>query len=113
MRLDYDDEAVRLANDNAYGLVANVHTTNLQVAHTVAAAIQAGSVFVNLPAIPFKEAPFGGYKMTGVGKDLGRDGIESCTIKKSVVVSLARPGEHLRWFELPAACLRPVPGPRG
>jgi acyl-CoA reductase-like NAD-dependent aldehyde dehydrogenase len=92
------EDAVRLANDNIYGLSANIHTTNLQVAHTVAAALEAGSIYVNLPAIPFAEAPFGGYKMTGIGKDLGRDGIEAFTIKKSVVVSLAEPGQHLRWY---------------
>lgn len=93
------EDAVRLANDNMYGLSANIHTLNLQRAHTVAAVLEAGSIFVNLPAIPFAEAPFGGYKMTGIGKDLGRDGIEAFTIKKSVVISLAEPGQHLRWYD--------------
>ncbi|TCO61111.1 aldehyde dehydrogenase family protein [Actinocrispum wychmicini] len=93
------DQAVCLANDNMYGLSANIHTNNLRVAHTVAASLEAGSIFVNLPAIPFAEAPFGGYKMTGIGKDLGRDGIEAFTIKKSIVVGLAEPGQHLRWYD--------------
>jgi acyl-CoA reductase-like NAD-dependent aldehyde dehydrogenase len=90
---------VRLANDNLYGLAANIHTRDLQRAHAIAARLQAGSIFINLPAIPFAEAPFGGYKLTGIGKDLGRDGIEGFTNKKSVVVGLAEPADRFRWFE--------------
>ena len=63
-----DDDAVRIANDTIYGLSANVHTENLRRAHRVAARLQCGSVFVNLPPVPFAEAPFGGYKMTGIRK---------------------------------------------
>ncbi|MYS85107.1 aldehyde dehydrogenase family protein [Embleya scabrispora] len=98
IRFETPEQAVQLANDNMYGLSANIHTTHVQRAHSMAARLQAGSIFVNLPAIPFAEAPFGGLKMTGLGKDLGRDGIEGFTFKKSVVVSLAEPGEHFRWY---------------
>jgi len=99
IRFHDEDEAVRIANDTIYGLSANLHTESLGRAHRVAARLDCGSVFVNLPPVPFAEAPFGGYKMTGVGKDLGRDSLEGFMNKKSVVVSLAARGEHFRWYE--------------
>ena len=94
-----DDDAVRIANDTIYGLSANVHTENLRRAHRVAARLQCGSVFVNLPPVPFAEAPFGGYKMTGIGKDLGRDSLDGFTNKKNVVIDLASDDERFRWYE--------------
>ncbi|MCZ7589868.1 MAG: aldehyde dehydrogenase family protein [Gaiella sp.] len=93
-----EDDAVRIANDTIYGLSANVHTESLRRAHRVAERLQCGSVFVNLPPVPFAEAPFGGYKMTGIGKDLGRDALDGVTNKKNVVVDLAGDGERFRWY---------------
>jgi len=93
-----EDDGVRLANDSAYGLVANVFTRDLSRAHRVAERLQAGSIFVNMPAIPFTEAPFGGYKMTGLGKDLGRSALDAFTNTKSVVVNLGGT-EMFSWFD--------------
>ncbi|MFN8224996.1 MAG: aldehyde dehydrogenase family protein [Gaiellales bacterium] len=93
-----EDDAVRIANDTIYGLSANVHTESLRRAHRVADRLQCGSVFVNLPPVPFTEAPFGGYKMTGIGKDLGRDALDGFTNKKNVVVDLAAGDETFRWY---------------
>jgi len=92
-------EAVRIANDTMYGLVANVHTENVRRAHAVAGALECGTVFVNLPPVPFAEAPIGGYKQTGLGKDLGRQALEEYLLTKSVVVDLSEPGQHFRWFD--------------
>jgi acyl-CoA reductase-like NAD-dependent aldehyde dehydrogenase len=93
-----DQEAAQIANDTMYGLVSNVHTNDLRRAHTIAGAIEAGSVFVNLPPIPFAEAPIGAYKQTGVGKDLGKEGLDGYLTTKSVVIDLSAAGEHFRWF---------------
>ncbi len=91
-------EAVRIANDTMYGLVANVHTENVRRAHTVSAGLECGTVFVNLPPIPFVEAPIGGYKQTGLGKDLGPNAIDEYLLTKSIVVDMTPPGQHFRWF---------------
>jgi len=99
IRFRDEADAVRIANDTIYGLSANLHTENLRRAHRVAARLDCGSVFVNLPPVPFAEAPFGGYKMTGMGKDLGRDTLDGFVNKKSVVVSLSTEGDHFRWYE--------------
>lgn len=95
---DDEDDAVRIANDTIYGLSANVHTESLRRAHRVADRLQCGSVFVNLPPVPFTEAPFGGYKMTGIGKDLGRDSLDGFTNKKNVVIDLSADDERFRWY---------------
>jgi acyl-CoA reductase-like NAD-dependent aldehyde dehydrogenase len=93
------DHAIEVANDTMYGLVANVHTENVRRAHTVAGALECGTVFVNLPPVPFTEAPIGGYKQTGVGKDLGRHALDEYLLTKSVLIDLSEPGRHFRWFQ--------------
>jgi len=79
-------------------LVANVHTENIRRAHAVAAGLECATVFVNLPPIPFVESPIGGYKQSGVGKDLGPDSIDGYLLTKSVFVDMTPPGQHFRWF---------------
>lgn len=98
--MDFDDadDAVELANDSLYGLVGNVHTSNLRAAHTMASRLHVGSVFVNQAAVPYARAPFGGRKQTGFGKDLGRQALDSMTFEKSVVINMAPPSEPFRWF---------------
>ena len=91
-------EAVRIANDTMYGLVANVHTENVRRAHAVAAGLQCGTVFVNLPPIPFVESPMGDYKQSGIGKDLGPDAVNGYLLTKSVFVDMTPPGMHFRWY---------------
>ena len=82
--MDFDDadDAVELANDSLYGLVGNVHTSNLRAAHTMASRLHVGSVFVNQAAVPYARAPFGGRKQTGFGKDLGSAGIGLNDLRK-------------------------------
>jgi acyl-CoA reductase-like NAD-dependent aldehyde dehydrogenase len=92
-------EAIRLANDTIYGLVANVHTNDVRRAHVMARALEAGGVFVNMPSIPFTEMPFESYKQTGVGNQLGFRGLEEFLMTKSVTIALDAPGEHFRWFD--------------
>jgi acyl-CoA reductase-like NAD-dependent aldehyde dehydrogenase len=93
-----EDDAIRLANDTIYGLMANVHSENVRRVHAVAARLKCGSVMCNLPPIPFPEAPVGGYKQSGVGKDLGPHALDGYLTTKSVLVDLAPKGQHFRWF---------------
>src|SRR6266540_3878881 len=85
---DDDDEAVRLANDSPYGLNAMVFTESLRRAHQVAAAIRAGTVWVNCFFVRDLRAPFGGYKDSGIGREGGSYSREFFTEAKAVVMQL-------------------------
>ena len=77
--LAFDDEAeaIRLANDTAYGLAAYLFTTNLGRAWRVAEALEAGTVGVNDPVPTTSQCPFGGMKESGVGRELGSEGLDA------------------------------------
>ncbi len=86
---DDDAEAVRLANDSPYGLVAGVWTRNLSRAHRVASAIQVGQVFVNSYGVAGGvEIPFGGMKRSGYGRGKGMDALFAYSQVKNVCVAL-------------------------
>ncbi len=68
------DEAVRVANDNDYGLAAAVWTKDITKAITTAKALRAGIVWINDTQPAPTEAPWGGYKQSGIGPELGRAG---------------------------------------
>lgn len=70
------DEAIRLANDNPYGLGASVYCDDIDRARAVAARLDVGMVFINQPEDSEAGLPFGGVKRSGVGRELGRWGIE-------------------------------------
>lgn len=82
------DEAVAVANDSPYGLAATAWTRSLSRAHQLAARIQSGTVSVNTPAVIGIDMPFGGYKESGYGRELGVEGLEAYTQYKSVVMAL-------------------------
>jgi aldehyde dehydrogenase (NAD+)/betaine-aldehyde dehydrogenase len=85
-------EAVRLANDVRYGLMATVWTGDPARGHRVAARIKSGTVGINMPYTAFPGIPFGGYKQSGFGRELGIETLELYLETKSVVVSTgARP----------------------
>ncbi len=77
------DEGVRLANDSAYGLVGAIWTADTALGLRLASRIRAGQVRVNATASG-NEAPFGGYKDSGVGRELGREGLLEYTTVKYV-----------------------------
>lgn len=81
-------EAIQLANDSSYGLAAAVFTENLRKGHVVAAKIQAGMVWLNSSGDSHWGIPFGGYKQSGIGRELGSYALEAYTQTKAVHVNL-------------------------
>jgi aldehyde dehydrogenase (NAD+) len=82
------DEAVRIANGTIYGLAAAVWTRDVRQAHRIASEIKAGSVWINTYNAFDSGSPFGGYKLSGFGRDLGADAIQQYTNVKSVWVAM-------------------------
>ncbi|KAJ5381149.1 aldehyde dehydrogenase domain-containing protein [Penicillium cataractarum] len=85
---DEEEDAIELANDTMYGLGAAVFTQNLRRGHRVAAEIEAGTVWLNSSQDSDHRVPFGGYKASGVGRELGPAGFEAYTQIKAVHVNM-------------------------
>ncbi|MBD1204387.1 MAG: betaine-aldehyde dehydrogenase [Rhodobacteraceae bacterium] len=88
--LDFEteDEVVARANDTEFGLAAGVFTADLTRAHRVIAALEAGTCWINAYNLTPVEGPFGGSKMSGVGRENGRAAVEHYTQVKSVYVGM-------------------------
>ncbi|HSJ29444.1 MAG TPA: betaine-aldehyde dehydrogenase [Acidimicrobiia bacterium] len=82
-----EDEVVSRANDTVYGLAAGLFTADLTRAHRVAAALEAGTVWINTYNLTPIEMPFGGYKQSGLGREYSLASIEHYTQFKSVYVA--------------------------
>jgi len=85
---DSEEEVVRRANDNVYGLATAVWTTNLARAHRVAAAIDVGLAWVNSWFLRDLRTPFGGAKQSGIGREGGVHSLEFYTELKNVCIKL-------------------------
>jgi aldehyde dehydrogenase (NAD+) len=83
------DEVIERGNNTFYGLAAAVWTRDIGKAHRVANALRAGTVWINCYDVFDTAAPFGGFKMSGIGRELGEKGLEAYTENKTVTVSLA------------------------
>lgn len=83
-RFTDETEAIRLANDSRFGLAAAVISADDARADRVAAALRAGIVWVNCSQPTFTEAPWGGYKQSGIGRELGRWGLENYLETKQI-----------------------------
>ena len=88
MPFDDVDEVVHLANDSPYGLAASVWSNDLSAVHRLIPRLQAGTVWVNCHNMLDNNLPLGGYKQSGVGRDLGRAAVEGCTELKSVCMAV-------------------------
>ena len=87
-----EKEAVRLANDVKYGLFATVWTRDSARGHRLARQIQAGEIGINMPYAAFPGIPFGGYKQSGFGRELGVETLDDYLESKSVLFwTAARP----------------------
>jgi len=83
-----EDDVVRMANSTIYGLAATIWTRDIKRAHTLAHRIQSGNISINYPTVNPPEAPFGGYKQSGLGRELSRHVMDLYTQTKNVVVNL-------------------------
>ena len=83
-----EEEVLEYANDTTYGLASAVHTTNLNTAIRVANGLNAGTVWVNQYTITHHQLPFGGWKQSGIGRELGAAGLENYTQTKTVSIRL-------------------------
>lgn len=84
---DTTEEVIKRANDSDYGLAAGVWTESMRKGHYVASKIQAGTVWVNDFGLEMEGAPFGGYKQSGIGRELGSYALGEYTAVKSVYVN--------------------------
>jgi betaine-aldehyde dehydrogenase len=86
LAFDDEEEAVARANATPYGLAAGVFTRDLARAHRVVARLDAGTTWINANTLPPVEAPFGGVKASGLGRENGRAALDHWTRTKSVYV---------------------------
>lgn len=92
-----EEEAIALANDTIYGLAGAVFTNDLTRAHRVISEIRAGITWINCYNPAFSEAPWGGYKMSGIGRELGVHGLHEYQEVKQININL-NPG-IVGWYE--------------
>jgi aldehyde dehydrogenase (NAD+)/betaine-aldehyde dehydrogenase len=87
MPFEDEKDAIRLANDVRYGLMASVWTGDPARGHRLAGRIKAGTVGINMPYTAFPGLPFGGYKQSGFGRELGVETLDLYLETKSVTVN--------------------------
>jgi betaine-aldehyde dehydrogenase len=91
-----EDDLIKQANDTIYGLSAGIWTQNLTRAHRFAREIRCGVVWINTYNMFNAASPFGGYKQSGYGREMGRHALDLYTQVKSVWVDLS--GKPIGWF---------------
>jgi acyl-CoA reductase-like NAD-dependent aldehyde dehydrogenase len=91
-----EDEAVRIGNDVRYGLAAGIWTSDVGRAHRVAHRLEAGSIWVNQYGVYPSEAPFGGYKESGTGYDLGLESLSEYLESKNIHLNIGT--DTLDWY---------------
>ncbi|EHY52904.1 Aldehyde dehydrogenase [Exophiala dermatitidis] len=87
-KFETEEEVIKAGNETTYGLAAAVHTTNLNTAIRVANALKAGTVWVNNYNMLSYQVPFGGFKESGIGRELGKYALSNYTQVKSVRIRL-------------------------
>jgi len=83
-----EEEAIEMANNTSYGLACHIFTTNVSRAIRVAHALEAGSAWVNCAQTTEVNVPFGGYKQSGIGRELGEYALDTYTQVKAVHIQV-------------------------
>lgn len=92
-----EEEAVRIANDTVYGLAGGIWTRDINRALRVAKAVKAGYLWVNTYGGIVPETPYGGFKQSGIGKELGKDGLDMYLETKAVNIYI---GDRIpEWYK--------------
>lgn len=94
------DAAIAGANASKFGLGASVFTTSFEEAHEAAERLEAGMVWINNPMIDNDALPFGGWKASGIGRELGRQGLETFRKSKMVIMD-HKPTRQAWWYPYP------------
>ncbi|PAU78814.1 aldehyde dehydrogenase family protein [Halomonas salipaludis] len=100
VRVDDFDAALQAANDSRFGLGASIFTTDLAEAHEASERLEAGMVWINNPMIDNDALPFGGWKASGLGRELGRQGLDAFRRTKMVVLD-HQPIRQEWWYPYP------------
>jgi aldehyde dehydrogenase (NAD+) len=100
IKFSTEEEAIKIANDTPYGLASCVWSKNLTKANNVAGQLRAGTVWINTYGGFYNEAPYGGYKQSGFGRELGLEGLLEYTQTKHVCIDQTPTGSPLvsHWF---------------
>lgn len=95
-----EEEAVKIANNTAYGLAGAVWSRDMPKALRVAKSLKAGTVWINTYGILYPQCPFGGYKESGLGRELGLEGLLQYTETKHISIDLSPGGKSIAssWF---------------
>ncbi|MBC8050335.1 MAG: aldehyde dehydrogenase [Chitinophagales bacterium] len=102
-RVESFDEAIRLANQSRFGLGANVYTSDLAEAMRAVNELEAGMVWVNAPLLDNAAGPFGGRKMSGMGRQLGSEGLDAFRETKFAIIDPAADNQDFWWFPYKAS----------
>ena len=98
VRVESFEEAIRLANASPFGLGSNLYSTDLREVHAAVDQIEAGMVWVNAPLLDNDAGPFGGRKLSGTGRQLGAEGLDTFRHTKFVMIDPAAADEDFWWF---------------
>ncbi|MBK8051488.1 MAG: aldehyde dehydrogenase family protein [Anaerolineales bacterium] len=100
IKYDSEDEAIQLANDTIYGLAAGVWSRDAERALSVAKRIRAGTIWINDYHLINAEAPFGGYKQSGIGRELGTWGLKEYLEVKHIHIPLNNERKGKFWYDI-------------
>jgi betaine-aldehyde dehydrogenase len=97
-KVDSFDQAIEFANDSDFGLGGTVYTTDLLESHRAVNEIQSGMVWVNAPLLDNDAGPFGGIKYSGMGRELGAEGLDTFRHTKLAMVDPHVSNQDFWWF---------------